>query len=384
MKFRTKAIHIGNKPNFSLGGFGDVVVPIHLSTTFARKKVFVPTAGFDYSRSGNPTRAALEKTLAALENGKYGLAFSSGMSAITNVLLLLKPGDHVVAIDNLYGGTHRIFTEIFTQWGITFSLINFTRGEELKGRIRKNTKFIWLESPTNPLLKIIDLASVARFAKQNNITTVIDNTFATPYLQKPLDLGIDIVVHSATKYLGGHSDVIAGCVMTNSRELGKRLAFLQNAVGSILSPFDSYSLLKGIKTLAIRMETHQKNAREVVAFLANHKKVKRVYYPGLASHKGHTIAKAQMTGFGGMVSFEPVGTITTTIKFLQALKIIYIAVSLGAVESLIEHPATMTHFELSKQEREKIGISDTLIRLSVGIEDVNDLIADLSQALEKI
>lgn len=384
MKFRTKAIHIGSEANFKAGASGDVVIPIHLSTTFAQKQVNKLTAGFDYSRSGNPTRAALEKNLAALENGKYGLAFSSGMAAITNVMFLFKPGDHIIAIDNLYGGTHRLFTEIFTQWGITFSLVDFANGDELKSHIRKNTKLIWLESPTNPLLKIIDLSSVARLAKQKNITTVIDNTFATPYLQTPLDLGIDIVVHSATKYLGGHSDVIAGCVVTKNPQLGKRLSFLQNAIGAILSPFDSYTLLRGIKTLSVRMDEHIKNAGLIASFLSNHKKVKRVYYPGLKSHKGYAVAKAQMKGFGGIVSFELKGTMAATVKFLQSLKIISLAVSLGAVESLIEHPATMTHFELSKQEREKIGISDTLIRLSVGIEDANDLIADLSQALEKI
>lgn len=366
MKFRTKAIHIGNEPNFKAGGSGDVVIPIHLSSTFAQKQVNKPTAGFDYSRSGNPTRAALEKNLAALENGKYALAFSSGMAAITNVLLLLKPGDHVIAIDNLYGGTHRLFTQIFSRWGITFSLVDFANGDELKNHIRQNTKLIWLESPTNPLLKIIDLASVAKLAKQKNIVTVIDNTFATPYLQTPLDLGIDIVVHSATKYLGGHSDVIAGCVVVKSKELGKRLRFLQNAVGAILSPFDSYMLLRGIKTLSVRMDQHIKNAGIIASFLSNHQKVKRVYYPG-----------------GAIVSFELNGNKAAAVKFLGSLKIISLAVSLGAVESLIEHPATMTHFELTKQERKKIGISDALVRLSVGIEDVDDLIADLSQALDK-
>lgn len=383
MKFSTKAIHVGNEPNFAPGGSGDVVVPIHLSTTFARKRVQKPTAGYDYSRSGNPTRTALEKNLAAIENGTHAFAYASGLAAITNVLLLLQPGDHVIAIDNLYGGTHRLFTQVFAQWGVSLSLVDFTNGNSLGSYIKKNTKFIWLESPTNPLLKIIDIASVSTIAKKRNILTVIDNTFATPYWQKPLDLGIDIVIHSGTKYLGGHSDVIAGCVVTKNKKVGERLGFLQNAVGAILSPFDSYSLLKGIKTLSIRMEQHEKNTKEIVSFLTKHKKIKKIYYPGLATHPQHAIAAKQMKGFGAIVSFELQGTIKTAIRFMESLKLIHIAISLGAVESLIEHPASMTHAAVPKNERVKSGLSDTLIRLSIGIEDAEDLIADLSHALKK-
>ncbi|MBI4078695.1 MAG: PLP-dependent transferase [Candidatus Levybacteria bacterium] len=383
MKFTTKAIHVGNTPNFKAGGTGDVIVPIHLSTTFARKRVYAPTAGYDYSRSGNPTRHALEKNLASLEHGKYAFAYASGLAAITNVLLLLKPGDHVIGIDNLYGGTYRLFSQVFAQWGIQLSLVNFTDGDSLVNYIRPNTKCIWLESPTNPLLKIVDLKSVSTIAKKKGILTVIDNTFATPCWQQPLDLDIDIVIHSATKYLGGHSDVTAGCVITKNKTLGKRLGFLQNAVGAILSPFDSYALLKGIKTLSVRMEKHGKNTKEVVAFLSKHKKIKKIYYPGLLSHPQHAIAKKQMQGFGAMVSFELHGTIQTAITFMESLKLIHIAISLGAVESLIEHPASMTHASVPKKEREKCGLFDTLIRLSVGIEDVDDIIADLSQALKK-
>jgi cystathionine gamma-lyase len=382
MKFTTQAIHIGNEPNFKDGGSGDVVVPIHLSTTFARKDLCVPTAGYDYSRSGNPTRLALEKNLAALENAKYAFAFSSGMAAITNVLLLLKPGDHVIAIDNLYGGTHRLLTQVFDRWGIEISLVAFSHGKDLAKYLQSNTKLIYLESPSNPLMKIIDLKSVVKFSHQHKLLTAIDNTFVTPYWQNPLDLGIDIVIHSATKYLGGHSDVIAGCVMVNDDTLGKRIGFLQNAVGAILSPLDSYSVLKGIKTLGLRLEKQEQNTKRIVSFLVNHKKVKKIYYPGLPTHPGHKIAKKQTRGFGAILSIELHGTLKTAIKFLQSLKIFSLAISCGAVESLAEHPATMTHAAVPKADREACGLTDTLIRLSVGIEDADDLIADLAQALE--
>lgn len=384
MKFATKAIHVGNEPNLKDGGSGDVVIPIHLSTTFARRKVDKPTAGYDYSRSGNPTRYALEKNLASLENGKYGFAFSSGLAAITNVLLLLQKGDHILSIDDVYGGTRRLFKQVFEQFGLSFSFVDFVRGEDLKNHIKDNTRMIWIETPTNPLLKIVDILSVCKFAKIRKITTVVDNTFASPYFQKPLDLGADIVLHSMTKYIGGHSDVVAGCVMLNEDKIAARLKFLQNAVGAILSPFDSFQVLKGIKTLALRMKKHEENAQKVVKFLKNHSKVKTVYYPGLPSHSGYEIAKKQMTGFSGMLSFELSGDYRQTIKFLESLKIISIAESLGVVESLIEHPASMTHASIPKEELEKIGLTDTLIRLSVGIEDPEDIITDLSSALAKI
>lgn len=384
MRFSTKAIHKGNKPNMEKGASGDVVVPIHLSTTFARKRVNQPTGGYEYSRSGNPTRAALEENLAALENGKRAFAYSSGLAAITNVLLLLQSGDHVISIDDVYGGTRRLFTKVFERFGIEFSFINFSDGKELVKHLKTNTKMVWLESPTNPLLKIIDITSIAKLAKKRNIITVVDNTFASPFFQKPLDLEADIVVHSMTKYIAGHSDVVSGCVVVNNRLLGEKLYFLQNAVGGILSPFDSYSVLRGIKTLSLRMKQHEENARKIVSFLQKHKKVKIVYYPGLSSHPENAIAKKQMAGFGAVVSFELEASLQKTIHFLESLKLIAIAESLGAVESLIEHPASMTHASVSKKERQKIGISDTLIRFSVGLEHVDDLINDLNQALKKI
>lgn len=384
MKFSTSAIHSGNEPNLKDGGSGDVVVPIHLSTTFARKKVGEPTAGYEYSRSGNPTRYALEKNLARLEGGKSAFAFSSGLSAITNVLLLLKKGDHVISIDDVYGGTRRLFTKVFEAFGLDFSFVNFETGEDIKKHIKTNTRLIWIESPTNPLMKIVDIASVCREAGSRKILTVVDNTFASPYFQRPLFLGADIVLHSMTKYIGGHSDAVAGCTVVNDSELAARIKFLQNAVGAILSPFDSYQVLKGIKTLALRMEKHQENARKIVKFLGETGKVRKIYYPGLVSHKGHEVAKKQMSGFGGMLSFELEGDFGKAIRFMESLKIISIAESLGVVESLIEHPASMTHASIPKEEREKIGLTDTLIRLSVGAEDADDLINDLRQGFGKI
>lgn len=384
LKFNTRAIHTGNQPNFKEGGSGDVVIPIHLSTTFAREKVDVPTEGYEYSRSGNPTRFALEKNLASLENGKHAFAYASGLAAITNVLLLLQKGDHILSIDDVYGGTRRLFTKVFEQFGIQFSFVNFSNAQELENHINKNTKVIWIETPTNPLLKIIDISSVAKLAKEKNILTVVDNTFASPVFQQPLDFGTNIVLHSLTKYIGGHSDSVGGAIIVKDDELAERLRFLQNAVGSILSPFDSYSNLRGIKTLGIRMTQHEKNAIKLANYLQNHKKVKKIYYPGLKSHPGHEIAKKQMSGFGGMLSFEISGNLAKSVRFLESLQIIHIAESLGAVESLIEHPASMTHASVPKEEREKIGLTDGLIRLSVGIEDVEDLINDLERAFKKI
>lgn len=384
MKFSTKSIHVGNEPNLKDGGSGDVVIPIHLTTTFARKKVNHPTAGFEYSRSGNPTRFALEKNLASLEKGKYAFVYSSGLAAITNMLFLLKKGDHILSIDDVYGGTRRLFNQVFEQFGLEFTYADFTDGKDIKKHLQSNTKFIWLETPTNPLLKIVDIKSVSDIAKKYKLKTIVDNTFASPYFQKPLDLGADIVIHSMTKYIGGHSDSVAGCVVVKDDKLGERLKFLQNAVGAILSPFDSYQVLKGIKTLSLRMPKHEENAGKVVEYLVNNKKVKKVYYPGLSFHPGHKIAKKQMTGFGGMISFELRGDLKTAVNFMESLKLFSIAESLGVVESLIEHPASMTHASIPKEEREKIGLSDTLIRLSVGIEDIEDLLEDLSQALKKI
>lgn len=382
MKFDTKAIHIGNEPNLKDGGSGDVVVPIHLSTTFARQKVDQPTGGYEYSRSGNPTRAALEKNLAQLENGQFAFAFSSGLAAMTNILLSLKKDDHILSIDDVYGGSRRLFTKVFTDLGLEFTFADFTSGSDLEALILKNTKMLWIESPTNPLMKIVDIASVAKIAQEKNILTVVDNTFASPYFQKPLDLGADIAIHSMTKYIGGHSDAVGGCVIVKNDKLAERLKFLQNAVGAILSPFDSYQILKGIKTLSLRMKKHEENAFKIAGFLKNHPKVGKIYYPGLESHPNHQIAKKQMSGFSGMLSFELKSDLAASVKFLESLKLISVAESLGVVESLIEHPASMTHTSIPKEERVKIGLSDGLIRLSVGIEDADDLIADISQALD--
>lgn len=384
-KFSTKAIHVGSRPNYQ--GSGDVVIPIHPSTTFARTNVYKPTGGYEYSRTGNPTRDAVEKNLAGLENGKFGFAYSSGLAGETNVLFLLKGGNHVIVGDDVYGGTRRLFTQVFKPFSLNFTFMDLS-GEkgsiQLKKSLKKNTKMLWLESPSNPLLKIIDIEKVSSVAKKYNILTVVDNTFASPYFQQPLKLGADIVLHSTTKYLSGHSDTVGGAVITNNKKIADRLRFLQNAVGAILSPFDSFLLARGIKTLAVRMEKHQENALSIACFLQKQKMVKKVYYPSLKSHSGYEIAKKQMKGFSGIVSFELKGSLKKAIKFMQSLKLIFIAESLGAVESLIEHPASMTHASIDPKEREKIGLSDGLIRLSVGIEDKEDLIADLSQALRKI
>jgi cystathionine gamma-lyase len=384
MKFATSAIHAGSKPNLKDGGFGDVSVPIHLSTTFARNSVDKPTAGLEYSRSGNPTRFALEKNLAELERATHAFAYSSGLAAITNILLTLKKGDHVISIDDVYGGTRRLFTRVFRDFGIDFTFADFTTGDDIKKFIQPNTKMLWLESPTNPLLKIVDIRSVCKVAKQKNLITVVDNTFASPYFQNPLDLGADIATHSMTKYLGGHSSSVAGAIMVNNETLAEKIKFLQNAVGAILSPFDSYMILNGIKTLPLRMEKHQENAFKIVKYLQKNKLVKKIYFPGLTTHKGYSIAKKQMRGFPGMLSFELDTTLVKSVKFLESLRLISIAESLGVVESLIEHPASMTHASVPPEERKKIGLSDGLIRLSVGVEDVDDLIGDLKNAFKAI
>jgi len=382
--FATDAIHVGSEPNLKDGGSGDVVVPIHLSTTFARSKLKEPTGGYAYSRSGNPTRAALEKNLAVLENGTAAFAYSSGLAAITNVALLLKSGDHVLCIDDVYGGTRRIFTRAFEKFGVEFTFAEFINAKDAQKFIKKNTKMIWIETPTNPLMKIVDIASVSKSAKDNGILTVVDNTFCTPYFQKPLDLGADIVVHSMTKYLSGHSDVTAGSIIVKDSKLAEKIGFFQNAAGCILSPFDSYSVLRGIKTLELRMQKHDKNTMDVVEFLSKHKKVKKVYHPTIPTHPGHEVAIKQASGFGGTFSFELVGDLDSAIKFMESLRLIYIAESLGDQVTLINHPATMTHADVPPDERKKIGIADTLLRLSIGIEDAEDLIGDLSQALDKI
>ena len=382
MKFETKAIHIGEEPNLSQGGTGDVVIPIHLSTTFARKDVEQPTGGYEYSRTGNPTRRALEKRLAALENAQFGLAFASGMAAeATLILSILKSGDHIVAFDDLYGGTKRLFNKVFRKFGIEVTYVDARDPENAARAVNRHTKLFWMETPTNPLMKLCDIKEISEIGKEKNIITVIDNTFMSPYFQKPLDLGADIVIHSTTKYLGGHSDVVGGAIMLSNQKLFESLLFNQNSIGAVPSPFDCYLVLRGIKTLAVRMQRHAYNAQKIAEYLEHHPKVKKVYYPGLPSHPQHDLAKKQMSGFGGMLSFEIDGTLTDAKIFLKRLKIFAVAESLGGVESLIELPALMSHASIPAKEREKLGISDTLIRVSVGLEDVEDLIDDLENAL---
>ena len=380
--FATKAIHTGEEPDFSEGSAGDVVKPIHLSTTFARKKLEEPTNGYDYTRSLNPTRKALEEKLAALENAKYGLAFSSGLAAESTVLLsLLKPGDHIIAFDDLYGGTKRIFNEVFKGYNFEVAYVDASIVENVEKAIQKNTKLVWIESPSNPLLKLSDIKAVSAIARKHNLSLVVDNTFLSPFFQNPLELGADIVVHSATKYIGGHSDVLGGAVMLSDEVLYEKIKFYQNAVGAVLSPFDSYLTMRGIKTLQLRMQRHNQNAIEIAHFLEKHPKIKTVIYPGLENHPQHLLAQKQASGFGGIISFELKGTANDAKQFLEKLKLFALAESLGGVESLIELPAVMTHASVAKEVREQIGISDTLIRVSVGIEDTKDLIDDLKQAL---
>ncbi|NJE26512.1 cystathionine gamma-synthase [Thermococcus sp. MV5] len=383
MRFSTKAIHVGEDP--SEMQHGDVVSPIHLSTTFAKRNIREVEEGYIYSRSGNPTRDSLERKLATLENAKYGLAFSSGLAAESTILLaLLKKDDHIVAFDDLYGGTKRLFNRVMERFGIEFTYVDAREPEKVRSAIKENTKMIWLETPTNPLLKLADIKAISEIAHERNLIVVVDNTFASPYFQNPLDLGGDIVLHSVTKYLGGHSDVVGGAVMVNDDEIYEKLKFHQNAVGAILSPFDSWLVMRGIKTLAVRMERHEKNAVKIAKYLEEHPLVERVYYPGLPSHPQHELARRQMKGFGGMLSFELKGGLEEAVRFVESLDIFALAESLGGVESLIELPAIMTHASVPKEEREKVGIRDSLIRVSVGIEDVEDLLEDLKRGFEAV
>jgi cystathionine gamma-lyase len=383
--FSSRAIHTGETPNLSEGGSGDVVIPIHLSTTFARKKINEPTAGYEYSRSGNPTRDALEKKLASLENATYGFAFSSGLAAQSTVLLsLLKPGDEVIAGDDLYGGSKRVFNKFLNNFLIKTLFFEIEKPETILELINNNTKVIWIESLSNPLLKVADIKKIAAIAQKNNLLLIVDNTFLTPYFHNPLNFGADIVIHSATKYLGGHSDVISGVAMLNDSYLADKIKFHQNALGTITSPFDSYLLLRGIKTLSARLRIHQENALRIAQFLEGHSKIKKVIYPGLESHSENNLLKSIATGFGGMITFELTGNKEQAVSFVENLHFFHLAESLGGVESLIELPSVMTHASIDKDTREKIGITDTLIRASVGIEDIEDLIDDLREGLEKI
>lgn len=379
MKFNTKAIHGGQHHDPSTGA---VMPPVYQTSTYIQTSPGQPLGDYEYSRAANPTRTALENSLASIENGTRGLAFSSGLAATDCVLRSFKAGDEIIAMDDLYGGTYRMFTKIYKDSGLKFHFVDMNDIEKFKSLINENTKLVWVETPTNPLMKLADIAEIAKITKAKNILFAVDNTFATPYLQKPLDLGADIVMHSATKYLGGHSDVIAGALIVKDDALGEQLHFQQFATGATLGPMDSFLVLRGIKTLHLRVQRHCENGEKVAEFLNQHPKVKTVYYPGLPSHPFHDIAKKQMSGFGGMVSFTFVsGAKADSVKFLEKLKVFTLAESLGGVESLANHPALMTHASIPEDKRKEIGITDDLVRLSVGVEDAEDLIEDLKQAL---
>ncbi|MFK7811614.1 MAG: cystathionine gamma-synthase [Maribacter sp.] len=378
LKFNSKTIHGGQKPD---AAYGAVIPPIYQTSTYAQTSPG-RHKGYAYSRSANPTRTALENSLASIENGNYGLAFASGMAAIDAVVKLLNPGDEVVSTNDLYGGSYRIFKQVFEKFGIKFTFIGMQNADKIEQHITKITKLIWVETPTNPMMNIIDLKAVSQLAKKHNILLAVDNTFATPYLQVPLDLGADIVMHSATKYLGGHSDVVVGALVVNDKDLADKLYFIQNASGAVCGPMDSFLTLRGIKTLHVRMQRHCENGKAIAEYLAKHPKIEKVYWPGFEDHPNHEIAKSQMSDFGGMISFIPKGSsYNNAIKIVEKLQLFTLGESLGGVESLAGHPASMTHASIPKEEREKNGVVDALIRLSVGIEDEADLIADLEQAL---
>ena len=376
MGFSTTAIHAGNEPDIATGA---VSVPIYQTSTYAQEALG-KHKGFEYARTQNPTRSALEKNIAALENAKYGYAFASGMAAIDTVLKLVKAGDHVILGDNTYGGTYRLFSRILVDYGIEFDLADTSDVANLEMAFKPNTKMVFVETPTNPVMTVTDLRAVSEMAHARGAKVVCDNTFMSPYFQKPIDLGCDIVVHSTTKYLNGHSDSVGGFVALNDETDADWIKFVQNSIGAILSPFDSFLVLRGTKTLAVRMEAHDKNGRIVANFLTEHPKVHKVYYPGLTSHPQHELAKRQQSGFGGMVSFET-GSLDNAKRVLESVKLCTLGESLGGVESLISHPATMTHASVPTETREKLGITDGLVRVSVGIEDVEDIIEDLDQAL---
>jgi cystathionine beta-lyase/cystathionine gamma-synthase len=380
MEFSTKAIHVGQEADPTTGA---TIVPIYQTSTYTQEAIG-QHKGYEYSRTHNPTRTALESCLASLENGKYGLAYASGCAATTNVMSLLKAGDHVVASDDLYGGTYRLFQKVLTNFGLEFTFVDMTNKEAVLEAIKPNTKMMWIETPTNPLLKLCDIAMIAEITKSKGLLLAVDNTFMSPYFQKPLDLGADLVVHSTTKYIGGHSDVVGGAVITSNDELLAKLRFNQNSMGAIPGPFDCWLTLRGLKTLALRMREHNKNAIAIANFLLNHPKIEKVNYPGLESHPQHELAKKQMSGFGGMISFEVKGGLEAGKIMVTNTKLFSLAESLGGVESLIGHPATMTHAAIPREERIKNGLNDGLIRISVGIEDEKDLIEDLENALSKV
>jgi cystathionine beta-lyase/cystathionine gamma-synthase len=378
MHFNSKTIHGGQEPDQA---YGAVMPPIYQTSTYAQT---TPGGhkGFEYSRTHNPTRQALERALATIESGDYGFAFGSGLAAMDAVLKLLKPGDEVISTDDLYGGSYRLFTKIFEDFGIQFHFVNMSNPKAVEAGVTSKTKMVWVETPTNPMMNIIDIKAMAQLCKKHKLLLAVDNTFASPYLQQPLVLGADIVMHSATKYLAGHSDVILGSLVTKDSQLAERLGFIQNASGAVPGPMDSFLTLRGIKTLHLRMQRHCENAAQIAEYLQAHPKIEKVYWPGFESHPNHDIAKSQMTDFGGMLSFITKGTdYKAAIQIVEKLKLFTLAESLGGVESLAGHPASMTHASIPKAQREKSGVVDALIRLSVGVEDVRDLIADLEQAI---
>jgi cystathionine beta-lyase len=381
MKFNTKTIHGGQQHDPSTGA---VMTPIFQTSTYVQQSPG-KHQGYEYSRSENPTRHALEKAFASIENGEYGLAFSSGMAATDCVLRLFNPGDEIIAGEDIYGGSYRMFTRLFKKYGLKFTFVDMNNVEKITNAITLNTRLIWLETPSNPLLKIADIEVITSIAKANNILTAVDTTFATPYNQQPLEMGVDIVMHSATKYLGGHSDIVMGALMVKDEKLAKDLHFIQFAAGAVAGPMDCFLALRGLKTLALRMQRHNENGMAVAHFLNQHPKVEMVYYPGLENHENHEIAKRQMKGFGGMVSFRLKDkTKEATLRMLQNFSVFTLAESLGGVESLVSHPVTMSHASIPAREREKLGITDSLTRLSVGVEDIDDLIEDIRKALKLV
>ena len=377
MKFNTKTIHGGQ---IKEKAYGAVMPPIYQTSTYSQKSPG-EHSGYEYSRTQNPTRHALERSIASLENAKYGLAFSSGLSAIDAVMKLFSPGDEIISTNDLYGGSYRLFNKIYAKFGLKFIFTDLRNLKQTEKLVTNKTKLIWVETPTNPMINIIDIKGLSKICKSNNLLLAVDNTFSTPYLQKPMDLGADIIMHSATKFLAGHSDVILGLLALSKDELAEKLYFIQNSSGAICGPMDSFLTLRGIKTLHVRMKRHCENAKVIATFLDNHNKVDKVYWPGFENHLNHDVAKSQMSDYGGMISFTLKGDFELVKKITSSFKVFTLAESLGGVESLVNHPATMTHASIPKEERDKIGIADNLIRLSVGIEDISDLVDDIKQAI---
>ncbi|MBZ5564415.1 MAG: cystathionine gamma-synthase [Acidobacteriia bacterium] len=379
MGFATDAIHVGQEPDPATGA---IIVPIYQTSTFVQEELG-KHKGYEYARTSNPTRAALERNLAALESGRFGFAFASGMAAINVLMTLFKSGDHIIAGHNLYGGSFRLFENVLKDFGLAFSYADTTRLDDVTRALQPNTRLLFIETPTNPVMEITDLAAAARLAHAHGLLLAVDNTFMSPYFQRPLEYGADFVVHSTTKYLNGHSDGVGGAIVLNDPSLAERVRFIQNAAGAVLGPFDSWLVLRGVKTLAVRMRQHNENGVAIAAFLQGHPKITKVHYPGLPSHPQHELAKTQMTGFGGMLSFET-GSLDNARTILNSVRLCSLAESLGGVETLISHPGTMTHASVPPEERERLGITEGLVRISVGIEDVEDLISDLKQALDRI